>query len=449
MENTLTIILVNPPYRQTWLTLKFREVFPECIWSEACGMDGHDVTLMVEQPIITPTVLKLMDFIIRRGYHALGYLPNDINYLAVDRYLNVPIFRSMAQPKFKYYWRWFRMKVLVNIPMSTAQYEEILALTLQHKTMVLVEFIWPKIPRDAHSPLELTYLLKAVESQYIDLCSGLLHRGVSPLMPEAKTKITPLEMAIRKGVIVAGEMQSTFIEMMLPYISPMSLVQLVPEVPSTIMHYLISHPNLQEDHMEAMVQEMTYKQQWAVIWKILHHPKITRRAVQHLDLGYCLRTGHEVKAFLDSSLAQADDLGVILADAVLEERFDVMVVLAQNKWCTANMERIIQRALYAHPTGLTFHASIMHEKKNFGETQAGIDELNWASIKEFLSRPDITPLDLGLILSKALLMNDLRGMNVLEADDRCPEALHKLLERIIAQRREEALFRSRISGSTY
>src|SRR5581483_11968763 len=83
----------------------FREMFPECIWTSALeGVEESGTLIEVENPVVTIEVMALLTQMTQTK--RFGHPSNDITpegYRAAHRYLNIPIFASMAWPEYETY----------------------------------------------------------------------------------------------------------------------------------------------------------------------------------------------------------------------------------------------------------------------------------------------------------------------------------------------------------
>src|SRR5437868_132922 len=220
----------------------FQELFPECIWTSALEMSS-DSMIEVENPAVTPKLVRLLQRMAETK--TFGQPDPDITpeeYRAAHRYLNIPILACMAYPAQDYQLYWSgQNEMTIRQKCCLERYESFLYVALVHGTIIVMEYIWAKIPATQTVPWDEHIMVQAATFGRLSLVEGLLRRGLTPYTEHkncSECKWNVFFTAEKKD-------QLDIVQMMLLRLHPAMVVRYAPLVKPKTAKILLTHPELE------------------------------------------------------------------------------------------------------------------------------------------------------------------------------------------------------------
>jgi hypothetical protein len=308
----------------------FRQLFPECVWTSALDM-SLDTLITCEHPAVSERILELLLRMCQDGCygHPDAKISSD-EYRAAHRYLNIPIFACMAEPKFAQVWRQetkFQEKLE-----DIFEYELWLIESIQEETLALMEYIWAKIPPTETLAIDRVYVKMAAVNGWIWLLEGLFRRGFTP-MTECNSKFIVL--------IAADNNRDECVRWMLPKISPDDIPGVCCCVKPDMARILLTHPQLEATHLLRLVQRTHQSIIEPLTCDIIFHPKATRPLVEAFEFTTLVTEPLKVQQFLESKLSQPEDIPLLLERCHLLDWPSSIEVILKDSRVTHAMIRLM------------------------------------------------------------------------------------------------------------
>lgn len=281
----------------------FRQLFPESVWTSALEMSS-DTVITCENPVVSERILQLLQRMCHDNrYGSLDTTITSEEYIAAHRYLNIPIFACMTEPKFTEMWV-SDPKVFRNDLEDITQYQGWLSHSMENETLAIMDYIWAKIPASETVSIDRGYVRMAAEMGWIWLLKGFFRRGFTPLT-ECNSK------SILR--IAADNKRDECFRWMLPIISPDKIPELCCYLKPNMAKMALMHSQLEEVHLLRLVQSTHQSILEPLTCDLLFHPKATRPLVEAFEFTTELaKEPSKVQQFLESKLSRAEDIPLLL-----------------------------------------------------------------------------------------------------------------------------------------